>query len=103
MNTNGYIVLFPGKPTDMDIPDKPTLTNLNIDKPLLAPFWTSITSDDLDVIGKVRVYDYRGRYLSVPDRLISKKYRITYTSKKTVVFIWTDIKCKSRSKRKYKV
>ena len=103
MNTNGYIVLFPGKPTDLFIPDKPTLNNLDIDKPLLAPFWTSITSDDLDVIGKVRVYNYVGKRRTLRDKYIAKKYRITFTSKKTVVFSWKKIKCKSQKKQKYEV
>ena len=87
----------------MYIPDKPTLTNLDIDKPLLAPFWTSITSDDHDVIGNVRVDEYIGKFRGVADKLIRKKYRSKFASKKTVAFHWKKIECMSSKTGEYQV
>ena len=97
VSTNGYIVLWPKNPRHVILPREPPETHLSV--PLLAPFWTNITTNIKSKISP-RVVVYKGRTRPFyADYHIRRKFRKKYTTKKSFSVKWKNVVYAGGSKR----
>ena len=93
VSTNGYIVLWPKKPSKrVNLPKLPPTTHLRV--PLVAPFWTNITSKGGQPKSHVLVKLETGSkgVLARAVRVdIQRKFKIRYRSKKLLIASWIRV------------
>ena len=95
VHTNGYMVLWPKKPTNVNLPKLPP-SNLGV--PILAPFWADITTKSIKGYPKLKVF-FRIK-LTVSDLAVSRSIKKHYTAKKTVYVRWYKVTHAGRNGRK---
>ena len=92
MSTNGYVVLWPLKPTHVAVLELPPGPDLGV--PILAPFWANMTTD-FKVDSKRRrpkVTVYTGRRFAFVDRDIKRKFGYRrYTTRNSFVVKWHKV------------
>ena len=84
VSTNGYIVLWPKKPTNVKLPKLPPST---LGVPILAPFWADLTTKVRSRATKVTVENKR-TVVKFADFAIKKKFKNKYAAKKSFYVKW---------------
>jgi len=98
VSTNGYIVLWPNKPTDeVVLPTLPPDIKLRV--PFIAPFWANITTK-VNVKGKTRTQGHvltrlikgsKSKVVTIWQNYIKKKFKIRYKSQKLLLVEWLHV------------
>jgi len=93
VSTNGYVVLWPLKPTNVAVLELPPGPDLGV--PILAPFWANITTD-FKVKSKrhrPKVKVYSGKKVAFVDRDIKRKFSSSrrYTTRNSFIVKWDKV------------
>ena len=86
VHTNGYVALWPKKPTKVRLPKLPA-PNLGV--LILAPFWADITTDYKRGHPKLKVL-FRKRF-PLADKAVVRGIKKGYTSKTAVYVRWYKV------------
>ena len=106
VSTNGYIVLWPNKPTDdVALPTLPPVIKLRV--PFIAPFWANI-STKVKVKRKTLTQGYvltrvikgsKSRVATSWQNFVKKKFKIKYMSRRLLLVEWLQVTYAGGSKK----